>query len=317
MSDQADRLRCLVRTGSAGPAPASAGGVSRARRLLFTSGKGGVGTSNLVLNLGLALGALGQRVVMVDADWGRANLDLLCGLAPRCDLGDVLAGDRPLGHAIVRLEAPGEVRLVPGAHAVRAAADLLEDASERLASELADLSASADFLLVDAGSGLAPGLAALAAEVDEVVIVTTPEPTAVADAHAALARFRRAEPEVELRVLVNQAATASEGADCLVRLSAASRAFLGLVVRPLGQVRSDPRVRRAVCRRRPFLLETPWSPAARGVRRLAQVLLAEARPGAGSRPSRLRLLLPGRLAGEARPARAGTNQTGMRPLRGS
>ena len=106
-----------------------------ARSLVFTSGKGGVGTSNLALNLAIALGEQGQRVALVDADFGLANLDLLCGLAPGCDLGDVLAGGRPLSDAIV--PGPGEIRILPGAHGTRTMADVLSEAPKRLAKELA------------------------------------------------------------------------------------------------------------------------------------------------------------------------------------
>src|ERR1700733_12503188 len=127
MSDQADRLRELV--GASRAAVSTTLGeddhgaiapVSRpprtTRSLLFTSGKGGVGTSNLVLNLAIALAELDQRVVVVDADIGLANLDLLCGLTPRYDLGDVLAGRCRLFDALVT--GPGEIQIVPGAHAI-------------------------------------------------------------------------------------------------------------------------------------------------------------------------------------------------------
>ena len=126
MSDQADRLRQLVgarraaatatalaedepdsSTIAAEPRPRAT-----TRSLLFTSGKGGVGTSNLVLNLAIALGEIGQRVVVVDADIGLANLDLLCGLTPRFDLGDVLAGRCRLVDALV--SGPGEIQIVAG-----------------------------------------------------------------------------------------------------------------------------------------------------------------------------------------------------------
>ena len=111
MSDQADGLRQLVqaRTGAgasalAEPPSAARAAGPRARSLVLTSGKGGVGTSNLALNLAIALGEQGGRVVLVDADFGLANIDMLCGLAPSCDLGDVLAGDRKLPEAINRAE---------------------------------------------------------------------------------------------------------------------------------------------------------------------------------------------------------------------
>lgn len=283
MSDQADGLRQLVRSRS-GPTALADPPPERqpdeappaARSLLLTSGKGGVGTSNLALNLAVALGEYGQRVVLVDADLGLANIDLLCGLAPRRDLGDVLAGDCSLADAIVT--GPGDCRIVAGAHGIRTLAETLDDGPARLANELADLEAGADFLLIDAGSGLGPAMGPLASASDQVILVTTPEPTSMADAHAALSRFRRPDGAPPLRAVINQAGSAAEAADCLARLCASSRQFLGLVVTPLGHVRADPRVPLAVRRRQPFVTVYPNSLASRGVRRMAQTLIEERRP---------------------------------------
>src|SRR5947209_9096551 len=124
MSDQADGLRQLVQGRSGVTALADPPATVRkpavpteARSLVLTSGKGGVGTSNLCLNLAIALGEAGQRVVLVDADFGLANLDILCGLAPERDLGDVLAEGRPWADAVVA--GPGGIRLLAGAHGMR------------------------------------------------------------------------------------------------------------------------------------------------------------------------------------------------------
>jgi flagellar biosynthesis protein FlhG len=235
-----------------------------------------VGTSNLALNLAIALGEYGQRVALVDADLGLANIDLLCGLSPGRDLGDVLAGELPLAEATV--PGPGEIRVVPGAHGTRTLPECLADAPARLVAELAELEAGVDFLLVDAGSGLNPSIATVAAAADQVVVVTTPEPTSVADAHAALRRLNRPSGPPALRAVVNQAASSAEAADCLSRLTASGRQFLGLVVTPLGSVRADPHVPMAVRARRPFVTAYPNCPAARGVRRLARALIEERRP---------------------------------------
>src|SRR3954470_17834810 len=235
MSDQADGLRQLIqaRSGTTAvvdlPAPGGkAPAAVKAQSIVLTSGKGGVGTSNLALNLAIALGELGQRVVLVDADLGLANIDLLCGLSPASDLGDVLAGDCPLADAIV--QGPGGIRIAPGAHGMRTLVEVLGDAPARLVAELAALEAEADFLLVDAGSGLGPSITTLAAAAGEVLLVTTPEPTSVADAHAAINRFRRLSGPPRLLAVVNQAASAAEAGDVLVRLSASSRQFLATVV---------------------------------------------------------------------------------------
>jgi flagellar biosynthesis protein FlhG len=279
MSDQADALRQLVqsRTGPtalAEPPPAAAPPV--ARSLVFTSGKGGVGTSNLALNLAIALGEYGQRVVLVDADLGLANIDLLCGLAPGRDLGDALAEGLPLSEVVV--PGPGEIRILPGAHGTRTLPECLADAPSRLAAELAELEADADFLLVDAGSGLNPAIATLAAAADQVAVVTTPEPTSVADAHAALGRLKRPTGCPALRAIVNHAASTAEATDCLARLAASGRQFLGLVVTPLGYVRSDPHVPLAVRGRSPVVTAYPNSVASRCIRRLARTLIEERRP---------------------------------------
>jgi flagellar biosynthesis protein FlhG len=292
MSDQADSLRQLVGARRAaatctpraeperGVAMSDSQSVSprTTRSLLFTSGKGGVGTSNLVLNLAIALGEMDQRVVVVDADIGLANLDLLCGLTPRYDLGDVLAGRCRLFDALMM--GPGEIQLVPGAHAIRTPAEHLGEAPARLAAELSELEAESDFVLVDAGSGLGAGVIMLAAAVDQAVIVSTPEPTSIADAHAAIGRFSRLTSPPRLRLLVNQARSTSEAGDVIDRLIASSRHFQGTVVSALGTgwIRSDPHVPLAVRAREPFLTAFPGSVASRGVRRLARALIRERHP---------------------------------------
>jgi flagellar biosynthesis protein FlhG len=248
------------------------------RSVLFTSGKGGVGTSNLVLNLAVALGEMGQRVLAVDADLGLANLDLLCGLAPRYDLGDVLSGKCRLVDALAA--GPGDIQILPGAHAIRTSGQDLSGGPARLSAELRELESEADFVLVDAGSGLGPGIATLAAAADEVVVVSTPEPTSVADAHAAISRLQRLPDSPPLRVLVNQAASNSEASEVLDGIVASSRQFLGAVVSPLGPgcVRADPRVRLAVHTRQPFLAAFPAARASRGVRRVARAMIRERHP---------------------------------------
>ncbi len=286
MSDQADGLRQLIQARSGASAvaelpPIAKAAGPRARSLVLTSGKGGVGTSNLALNLAIALGERGQRVVLVDADFGLANIDLLCGLVPSCDLGDVLAGDRTLDEAIVG--GPGGIRIIPGAHGSRTLIEALGDSPRRLIEELSSLENEADLLVVDAGSGLGSSIGTLAAAADEVVVVTTPEPTSVADAHAAINRFRRLAGAPRLGAVVNQASSIVEASEVLARLTASSRQFFGAVVDGLGSVRSDPHVPLAVRSRRPFSTAYPGAAASRDVRRLARVLLERQREPARSR----------------------------------
>ena len=150
---------------------------------------------------------------------------------------------------------------------------------------LVELEAESDFVLVDAGSGLGPGVAMLAAAADQAVIVSTPEPTSIADAHAAISRFRRLAVPPRLRVLVNQAASASEAVDVLDQLIASSRQFLGAVVSPLGPARSEPTPTSPwpSAAASHFLTAFPGSVASRGVRRLARALVRERHPPAAGR----------------------------------
>ncbi len=250
--------------------------------LLFTSGKGGVGTSNIVLNLAIALGEMRASVVVVDADFGLANLDLLGGFYPRHDLGDVLMGRCELSQAVV--PGPGGIQVVPGAHASRTNLSDLGDGASRLACELGELAMDFDFMLIDAGSGLSAGAGILAVALDTAVIVTTPEPTSVADAHAAISRFHDAGIS-RLRVVVSQAVSRAEGTFVLEQIASASRQFKGAVVKPLGPgfVRADARVPTAVRCRRPFVSAYPASAASRGIRRIARALYAERTPTAAGR----------------------------------
>jgi flagellar biosynthesis protein FlhG len=306
MSDQAERLRQLVSVAAARGGEESPsvdlttlpGGAQReacggAHSLLFTSGKGGVGTSNVVLNLAIVLGEMNSRVVLVDADIGLANLDLLCGFYPRYDLGDVLLGRCELSDALV--PGPGGIHVVAGAHASRTNVSDLGDGARRLACELAELVVDFDFVLIDAGSGLGPGVGTLAAAVDEAVVVTTPEPTSVADAHAAISRFHQSGIS-RLRVLVNQAGSAAEAELVLDGIVSASRQFKGAVVSPLGPgfVLADQRVQMAVRRRRPFATAYPAAIASRGVRRIAEAVLRERHPPPRKERPGLRAALTGR-----------------------
>ena len=245
---------------------------SLARSIVITSGKGGVGGSNLSLNLAIALGELGKRVVLVDADLGLANIDILCGLTPSADLGDVLTGSCTLPEALI--EGPAGIKIIAGAHGMHGLPDVLGDGPSRLAVELAELESESDYLIIDAGSGLGSGIRTLAESADEVVLVTTPEPTSIADAQAALGRLRRLS-SVRLRLVVNQARTTSEGLETLSRLAAGSREFFNTTVEPLGFVRFDTRVPQAVRSRRPFTMASPKANASRDIRKIADDLLKE------------------------------------------
>ena len=268
MTDQASKLRDLVRQ-VAGTVPASPHRRA-ARTLAVTSGKGGVGKTNLALNLGIALAHAGESVIVMDADLGLANLDVICELDARYNLSHVLTGRRQLEDIVV--PGPGGVRIVPGASGIARLANCTADERERLVRDLARLEGWCDTLIVDTGAGISDNVIAFALSSDLTIVVTTPEPTAITDAYATIKVLTRNEEYGDVRCLVNQAGSRREAHEVLERITVAARQFLNVYVASAGYVLTDPAVPISVRRRRPLMLEFPTSQAARCVQGIAHKL---------------------------------------------
>ncbi|MBI4601094.1 MAG: MinD/ParA family protein [Planctomycetes bacterium] len=260
--DQAQRLRAMV-----------SGSERRARFLAVASGKGGVGKTNLAVNLGLAIAAQGKRVIVVDADIGLANADVLLGVQPRWNLGHVLSGEVTALEALT--PAPGGLFLLAGASGSRHLSDLEPAERDYLVRSLQELEAYAEVVFFDAAAGISRNVIGLALACDEVLVVTAPEPTAIADGYAVVKALSREKGAGRIRLVVNMAAGAAEAERVSGRIQAVARKFLGIEVGSLGFVPLDDHVRQAVRRKKPFLLEFPEAPAADGVRSLAESLIGE------------------------------------------
>jgi flagellar biosynthesis protein FlhG len=268
--DQAEKLREMM------DLPAR-----RARVLAVASGKGGVGKTNVAVNLGIALVRLGRRVILIDVDIGLANADVLLGVQPRFNLGSVLAGEVSAGDALV--QCPGGLELLAGSSA-SSFSDLSEGERAFLSSSFRHLEAIADFIIIDTGAGISRNVIEFCRASEEVLVVTTPEPTAITDGYALIKAIAREKGHGRLRLVVNQALDRVEAGRVSERLRTVSRRFLGLEVDNLGYVLLDERVRSAVRRRRPFVLETPRAPAAACIRGIAERILggASCAPPAGA-----------------------------------
>lgn len=271
--DQATRLRALVQ--SAAPAPI-APAARRARTIAIASGKGGVGKSNLAVNLAVALAQSGARVALLDADLGLANADLLCGLPVGPNLAHLLDGHATLAD-IARAPIPN-FTLVPGCSGIASHADLDAPRRRRLAGALDEIERSHDAVLLDCGAGIGPSVMWLMAEADRTLVVTTPEPTAVADAYALIksaALAHGAHGASPWSLVVNQADSRAQALAVHARLAAVCDRFLALAVPFAGWIPVDRAVPDAVRARRPLLLESPRCPAAREVRTLSGSLRAD------------------------------------------
>lgn len=284
LADQAAKLRALADAQR-----------HRPRIITVTSGKGGVGKSNVIVNLGLALAARGHRVIVVDADLGLANVDILLGITPEFTLQHVIDGERSLREVIV--EGPGGVRIVPGCNGIPRIADLSARKRRVVLKQFETLEADADFLLIDTAAGLGRNVVQFALAADEVVIVTTPEPSAVTDAYAMIKVLHREQASAPLlRLIVNVARNREQAVEIAEKITAVARQFLHVPIKPLGYVLYDDHLRQAVMQRKPVLAAYPNAPAARAVRTIAEVLdtgLVPKRTRAGSLIERLGRLWSG------------------------
>jgi flagellar biosynthesis protein FlhG len=258
MTDQATNLRRIVRQ------------ASRAPVIAITSGKGGVGKSNVAVNLAIKLAQSGKDVVLLDADLGLANADVLCNLDLGCNLSHVIARKKELAEVMVR--APGGFRLVGGASGLARMADLDDSDRQRLVDAMGELEQRTDLMLVDTGAGISPNVLSFTRAADHVLVVTTPEPTAITDAYAAIKVISREGGERRISLLVNQTRSSQEGRVVYDRIARVARQFLGVTVYDAGHVPCDPHVQSAVRRRVPFTLGSPRCPASQSIAQLAMRL---------------------------------------------
>lgn len=262
----------------------------RAAVVTVSSGKGGVGKTTLCVNLAIGLAELGRRVTLIDADLGLANADVMCGLTPVRRLDGVIASGGSLRE--IAVDAPGGFRLVPGAAGVERMTELTPLDRCRLLAALADLERDSDLVLVDTAAGLGRGVTAFMRSAHAAVVVTTPEPTALADAYALIkcvrqrrvaSRQGRADSpqesdEARPMLVVNEVSGEREARVVHARLAAVAERFVGYTLPLLGWVPRDDHVASSVRRRRPVLLDSPGCGASRQVRGLALTLARSLRP---------------------------------------
>lgn len=246
--DQADELRTLVRQMT-----------PSALTIAVTSGKGGVGKTNLSVNLALCLTARGHRVTLLDADFGLANADLLLNLEVQNNLAHVLAGQCGIEDAIHH--GPGGLRLIPGASGVASLANLSEFERHHLVRMLAPLERDSDYLLFDCGAGIGENVLTLARSADIVLVVTTPEPTSMTDAYGIIKSLVRGRYSGAVGLVVNMAASRLEAQKTLRRIQSVATRFLQKEVVDYGYVFDDDRVRQGIRLRAPVVLRYPRCPA--------------------------------------------------------
>lgn len=238
------------------------------RYVAITSGKGGVGKSNLSVNLALELGALDKKVALLDADFGLANVDLLLNISPQFHLGHVVKGLKDLSD--ITIDVTENVSLIPSGSGFDDLANVTLAIHSYLFAKLREMEQNQDFILIDTAAGIAENVAGVVISAEEVIVVVTPEPTSIVDAYATIKLILRHSPGKQISIVVNSVVGVGDAERVFLQIHSAVRGFLGHEIEYLGMIPRDANVGEAVREQVPVVKYAPDSPAARAIRLIAK-----------------------------------------------
>lgn len=246
-------------------------GMRNVKTIAVASGKGGVGKTNVVANLAIAIKRLGRDVMILDADLGLSNIDVLLHLAPRHNIQHVLSGEKALRDIVVN--GPHGIRILPASSGVQELTRLDEFQRLRILEEFSVFDNDADVLLIDTAAGISENVAFFCIAAQEIVVVTSPEPTAITDAYALIKVLFTRYQEKGFNVLVNSARSSAEAMEVFRRLSLAAEKFLNVSLNYLGFIPFDEFVPKAVMDQKAFIDIYPNSPASQRIMEIASKVL--------------------------------------------
>ncbi|NLP44204.1 MAG: MinD/ParA family protein [Peptococcaceae bacterium] len=252
MFDQASKLRNLASAKN----PAFRQSM---RTIAVASGKGGVGKTNLVVNLALALVDHNYRVIIMDGDVSLANVDIAFGITPRYSLRHLLFEEKRIEEILYPVEKG--IMVLPGASGVSELANLDRGQLRNVLANLGRLEKIADILLIDTGAGIGSNVLSFIGAADDVIIVVTPEPPSITDSYGLIKAFSQLSEASNIHVVVNRVKNKTEALEIFTRLEHAVRRFLGLEPKLLGWIYDDPQVGRSVMQQKPLGLINPRSQA--------------------------------------------------------
>lgn len=265
--DQAENLRSIVKEYQVAPK-------NVARVITVTSGKGGVGKSNLSVNLAIQLSQIGNRVVILDADFGLANVEVMLGIRPKYNLADMIFRGKTLSEIITM--GPENIGFISGGSGIQELSNLTTEQIMYLTNKLTQLDEFADVIIIDTGAGIGNAVMEFITCSSEVLLVATPEPTSITDAYALVKALNRKDgftTEVtSLKFVANRVQSDSEGSDLFRKFNEVIHRFLNLKIEFLGSVIQDTNVSKAVMQQKPISVAYPHSPAAQSYHKLAEVL---------------------------------------------
>ena len=269
MSDQAERLRQISRQSEIPPDKVVS---DPCRVVAVSSGKGGVGKTNLVVNLAMILSQWNYEVIVVDADMGMANVDVLVDVVPRYTLVDVVDSNMDIQDILI--EGPQNIKILPGGSGFANIADLDQESRARLLTRLKIVEQMGDFMFLDTGAGISRNVMSFIGAADDFVLITSPEPTALTDAYGMIKVVAEKEIQPKVEVVVNYTRDLYQGQEVFNRLNRVCQRHLGNIeLNYLGDILFDPAIGRAVEECKPFVLAYPKSDASRSLHKIARRFL--------------------------------------------
>ncbi len=245
---------------------------SPVRVIAVTGGKGGVGKTSISVNLSIALAGMGKQVMLMDADLGLANVDVILGLQPKKDLSQLLNGECTLDEVIV--PGPDGVLIVPGSSGMARLANLSSAEHMGLIQAFSELTRPVDVLIVDTAAGISEIVTNFSQAAQEVLVVVCDEPASITDAYAIIKVLSRNHGVDHFHIVANMVRSAEEGRRLYRKLAAVSDRFLDVVLTYMGAVPQDEEMRRAIQRQNSVIKVAPFSASARALRKMANGVLA-------------------------------------------
>jgi flagellar biosynthesis protein FlhG len=242
-----------------------------AMAIAITSGKGGVGKTNITTNLGIALSKNGHKVCIFDADTSLANINILLGLTPEFTLEQFLKGEKEIEDIL--LTGPEGVKIIPSASGIAELSDLQDEQQSRIVDALRTLEQQFDYILIDTAAGISENVIRFLQSAQYAVVIISPEPTSLTDAFSLIKVLQRRHYDKPIYTLVNMAKNYKHSMDVFKRFSHAVNKYVHLKIRYLGYIPMDKAMRNAVAIQSPVVISEPRSPAARCVTLLTQILL--------------------------------------------
>ncbi|MGG0460972.1 MinD/ParA family protein [Priestia aryabhattai] len=243
------------------------------KTIAVLSGKGGVGKSNLSLNLSLALTKQKQRVLLFDMDIGMGNIDILIGQTASYTMVDLL--EKKLSIQQIIKKGPQDLAYVAGGTGISSVFEWSPSDLAHLIQELSSLTNQYDYMIFDMGAGMSESVLKFLKAVDEMIVVTTPEPTSITDAYAAIKLAASYSVSAPVRLIINKTLSDKEGNETYERFNRAVQQFLNISISLLGIVPNDQAVQKAVNRQMPFLLQNPASKASISLIEMVNMLIPQ------------------------------------------